>query len=114
MGQVVIHVAPQKTQKLTGQVRVDELRLYRMPKLELTVDAPYHVGTPGQAIDVACNVLGIADARSSVNFKLIDHLGTLCQQTVATLVPVEPSQGPSIQNRSVIADFDRSQPRPAN
>ncbi len=30
---------------------------------------------------------GISDARSSVNFKLIDHLGQLCDQTVATLTP---------------------------
>ena len=112
MGQVVIHVKSQKALRLNGQVRIDELRLYRMPKLELTVDAPYHVATPGQAIDVACNVLGIADARGSVNFKLFDHMGTLCQQTHATLVPVEPPPTPLAQNRPGAAQGDSAKPRP--
>ena len=112
MGQVVVHVAPQKSQRLTGQVRIDELRLYRMPKLELTVDAPYHVATPGQVIDVSCHVLGIADARSSVNFKLVDHMGTLCQHAVAALEPVEPNPPASVANRTGSNDSDQAKPRP--
>lgn len=112
MGQIVVHVDPQQAGRLTGQVRIDELRLYRMPKLELTVDAPYHVATPGQVIDVSCNVLGIADARSSVNFKLIDHMGKLCQHTTATLAPVEPTTGPIVHNPRVVQENGNSKARP--
>ncbi len=112
MGQVVVHVEPQKTQRLNGQVRIDELRLYRMPKLELKIDAPYHVATPGQAIDVSCTVLGIADARSSVNFKLVDHLGTVCQQTLAHLAPVEPGPAASVIQPLATSDKTPSQARP--
>ena len=108
MGQVVVHVEPLKAQRLTGQVRIDELRLYRLPKLELTVDAPYHVATPGQVIDVACHVLGIADARSTVNFKLFDHMGTLCQSSAAQLHPVQPRAAPSIAS----AEPETSKARP--
>ncbi len=112
MGQIVVHVEPQKTQRLNGQVRIDELRLYRMPKLELKIDAPYHVATPGQAIDVSCTVLGIADARSSVNFKLVDHLGTVCQQTLAHLAPVEPGPAASVIQPLATSDKTPSQARP--
>ncbi len=109
-GQVVIHVSPQRAQRLTGQVRVDELRLYRMPKLELTVDVPYHVATPGQSINVACNVLGVTDAHSAVNFKLYDHFGTLCQQTMANLMPVEPSLPPHAQSFAFENETGRIRP----
>ncbi len=57
MGQVVIHIEPLKAKRLTGNVRVDEIRLYRMPKLELSVDVPYHVAAPNQPINVTCMVL---------------------------------------------------------
>ncbi len=91
MGQIVVHVLPEKTQRLTGQARIDGIRLYRMPKLELTVNVPYHVATPGQEIDVACHVLGIADLHRSVHFSLIDHMSRLCQQSTADLTTVAPS-----------------------
>lgn len=112
MGQVVVHVTPKRAGRLSGQVRIDELRLFRMPKLELTVDAPYHVATPGQVIDVSCNVLGIADARSSVSFKLIDHMGTLCQHTLANLAPVEPTTAPLVQDRALASDGELAKARP--
>ncbi len=85
MGQVVIHVDPLATNKLGGKVLVDEIRLYRLPKLELKVDAPHHVALPNQPVEITCSVLGINDARSTVSFKIVNHLGQVTDQASAPL-----------------------------
>ncbi len=90
-GQVVIHVEPLKGNRLSGIVYVDEVRLYCLPKLELKVDAPHHVALPDQPLDIECTVLGISDARSSVSFKLIDHMGNVLDRTTAPLSPALPT-----------------------
>lgn len=91
-GQVIIHVEPLKSSKLNGKVRVDEIRLYRMPKLELALDVPHHVAAPDQPVEVTCAVLGVQNARSMVNFRLIDHFGQTVQRATAPLTPVAPSE----------------------
>lgn len=88
MGQVVVHVDKLPSTRLNGTVLVDEIRIYRMPKLELTVGAPHHVALPNQPIEITCTALGVTDARSTVNFKLIDHSGTVIDQKIAPLVPL--------------------------
>ena len=89
-GQVVVHVEPLKSSKLTGRISIDEIRLYRMPKLELSIDAPHHVAATNQLVEVTCTVLGVHDARSNVNFTLINHLGEVTDQATAPLTPVRP------------------------
>lgn len=94
-GRIIVHVEPLKSSTLSGNAQIDEIRLYRMPKLELTIDAPHHVALTNQLIDVTCTVLGVHDARSNVNFKLINHLGEVTDSALAPLIPVVSTRPPT-------------------
>jgi hypothetical protein len=93
--QVVIHVEPLHARAVSGTVRVDGIRIYRMPKLELQVNLPNHVGQPNQTFQIRCTALGVRDAGSLVNFKLLDFSGQEVARKAATFQPLSPAHSTS-------------------
>lgn len=96
-GQVRIKVTQLKSLQLTGNLRIDNIRIHRLPKLLLSSDLKLNVAKPNQSITIQCSAVGLNLEQPSVRFDLLDVYGNLlshesvpleCQRTIQ---PSKPS-----------------------
>lgn len=103
-GRVHIKVETLGKMLIHGRARFDSIRIYRLPRLNLTTALPYHIALPDQQFDVTCAAMGIRGDGSSVRFELRDHLDQLLLSEAVELVPVEAAAGATPQGSSSASD----------
>ncbi len=74
-GRIRIRVTPTNPHHITGTVRVDNIRLLRMPRLQLSTSMPLNVVHPGHPFRVRCDATGVNTVATQVRFRLLDLEG---------------------------------------
>ncbi len=98
---VRIMVKRNESRQFKGVVRFDNIRINRVPRLELTSSLKLNIAHPGQECEITCTAIGInnKDENPSVRFQLLNELGKIVEQKSVPLVPVvEPRNYPSSSN----------------
>jgi len=73
---VTLHVRPLgKREDLTGRVWIDDLRIVRLPRMQLSANSPTGIYTKRDGIELICSVSGIRVRNPRVLFELFDHDG---------------------------------------
>ncbi len=70
-----LQVEPGDFEDLNGAVEFADIRLSRLPRLELRTNQPYNLFLNPAKVEVTCMASGFADKHAEVNFKLFDPLG---------------------------------------
>ena len=95
---VRIMVKRNASREFRGVARFDNIRINRVPRLELRSNLKLNTAHPGQECEITCTAIGInnKDESPSVRFQLIDELGQVVEQKSVPLLPaVEPRSQPS-------------------
>ncbi|MFO1063866.1 MAG: hypothetical protein U0892_08395 [Pirellulales bacterium] len=122
MAQVIVHIDPTSPRALGGTVRVDGIRIYRMPKIELKIDLPHNVGRPNEPVEVTCAVLGIKNIDNRVSFKLLDFEGNEKIRTSVSLqslpesvpLPSQPLAAPATNETPAAKKYVSARPSRAD
>ncbi len=100
MGQIRIVVLPTRKGAWKGQVRVDRIRVLKMPQLSIALNRPIHLYRQGEAVEVTCNASGLIANVPDIELYVVDqYLQTIeqislpIQQTGKAPLPT-PSQNP--------------------
>lgn len=77
-----------------GVVRFDNIRINRVPRLELQSNLKLNIAHPGQECEITCTAIGInnKDENPSVRFQLLNELGQVVEQKSVPLLPVNDSR----------------------
>lgn len=96
-GQVHITVSPLHSRHLSGVVHIDNIRINRIPRLELTVDAKLHVARVGQAFTLSCSAVGISGnyPNPSVRMQILDELDNVIREESIALERIKPITAPA-------------------
>jgi hypothetical protein len=80
-----------------GAVRFDNIRINRVPRLELQSNLKLNIANPGQECEITCTAIGInnKDENPSVRFQLLNELGQVVEQQSVPLLPVVEPRNPS-------------------
>lgn len=80
-----------------GIVRVDNIRINRVPRLELHSNLKLSVAHPGQECEITCTAVGINNKEDNprVRFQLLDELGQVVEQKSVPLLPITEPRHPS-------------------
>ncbi len=70
-----LHVEPRDSEDLKGSVAFADIRLVRLPRLELKTNQPHNLFLQPAKVEVTCTASGFADKNTDVVFKLFDALG---------------------------------------
>ncbi len=91
-GQVHVTVVPKDTRHLTGLVHIDNIRILRIPRLELTVDTKLNIVHAGQDFVLNCSAVGINGfyAFPTVRMQLLDEMNNIVQEDSIPLERTEP------------------------
>ncbi|MBM4001086.1 MAG: hypothetical protein FJ297_16390 [Planctomycetes bacterium] len=83
---VGIHVVGEKPGALAGRIRIDDIRLARLPRMTLEANAAFHLFSNPSDPVVTCRVSGITQSRGEVRFALVDERS---RPIAETTVPLE-------------------------
>ena len=92
---VRLMVKRNESRDFRGTVRFDNIRINRVPRLELSSNLKLNIANPGQECEITCTAIGInnKDENPSVRFQLLNELGGVVEQKSIPLLPVvEPRQ----------------------
>jgi hypothetical protein len=91
---VTLHVRPLgKREDLTGRVWFDDLRITRLPRMNLLATSPTGVYTKREGAELVCSVSGIRVRNPRVRFELFDHTGQrLAESSTALLSPQDAAK----------------------
>ena len=95
---VRIMVKRNESREFRGVARFDNIRINRVPRLELRSNLKLNIAQPGQACEITCTAIGVnnKDENPSVRFQLLDELGKIVDQKSVPLLPSgEPRSQPS-------------------
>ncbi len=70
-----LHVEPRGAGDLKGSIAFADLRLLRLPRLELKANQPHNLFLVPAKVEVTCTASGYADCNCDIVFKLFDALG---------------------------------------
>ena len=70
-----LHVEPRGGEDLNGSVDFADIRLSRLPRLEMKTNQPYNLFLAPAKVEVTCTASGFADKDMDIAFKLFDALG---------------------------------------
>lgn len=83
-----LHVEPLgKREDLHGRVWFDDLRVIRLPRMQLSSSSPTGLFTRRDAGGLTCSVSGIRVTKPSVRFELFDDGGQLLAESITPLAP---------------------------
>jgi hypothetical protein len=83
---VSLHLAPLgKHEDLTGRAWFDDLRVMRLPRMQLTSAGPLGIYGKRDSAELVCSVSGIRVRNPRVRFELFDHLGQLLSESSTSL-----------------------------
>lgn len=88
---VRIKVKRNASREFRGVARFDNIRINRVPRLELHSNLKLNIAHPGQECEIICTAFGInTDAENSptVRFQLLNELGNVVEQASIPLIPV--------------------------
>jgi len=98
--QVVLQVQPKSSKAFRGELGFDNVRLYRTPRLGLSVNKPGQIYRLGEDVIATCTASGMKSEQSSIQLSLIDHNGDRVA-SVNKLLTQESSTSPHyVSNRS--------------
>lgn len=86
-----LHVAPTDRADLHGQVRFDDVRLARLPRMTLTANRPHHVYADPQAIVIACEAWGMREPNPDLELRVLDLDGAVVDSETRRMAG-EPSE----------------------
>jgi hypothetical protein len=87
---VTLHVQPLgKREDLRGSVWFDDLRIERLPRMELSCSSPTGLFTKRDAGTLLCTVSGIRVRNPRIRFELFDHAGKQLEESVTALVAAQ-------------------------
>jgi len=95
---VRILVKRNEGREFRGVVRFDNIRINRVPRLELHSNLKLNIAHPGQECEITCTAIGInnKEENPSVRFQLLNELGQVVEQKSERLLPaVEQRSQPS-------------------
>jgi len=84
--QIIATVQPGKHFDLTGSVWFDDMRLARVPRMDLKTNRPHNIFSDAADIELRCEVSGIDTDSPDVEFEIYDQWGNLLEQSVEQLV----------------------------
>ena len=70
-----LHVEPRDADDLKGSAAFADLRLVRLPRLEMKTNQPHNLFIQPAKVEVTCIASGFSDKNTDVVFKLFDALG---------------------------------------
>jgi hypothetical protein len=120
-GQVHVIVRPTNIRHLSGVVRIDDIQINRIPRLELAVDAKMNIVQVGQDFTISCSVVGVneKDKRPSVRIQILNEFDRVIREESIVLErvenskDVEDSQSPAATGSSRYVSIDSGrQPSP--
>jgi hypothetical protein len=91
---VTLHVRPLgKREDLKGLVWFDDLRIVRLPRMQLVANSPTGIYTKRDGADLVCSVSGIRVRNPRVRFELFDHTGQrLAESSTPLLSPQDAAK----------------------
>lgn len=91
---VTLHVRPRgKREDLTGQVWFDDLKIERLPRMQLIASSPTGIYLNRQLPELTCIASGIRVRNPRVRFDLIDHLHQIIEtKTIPLLTPQDAAK----------------------
>ncbi len=91
---VRIMVKRNGSREFRGAARFDNIRINRVPRLELQTNLKLSIAHPGQEFEINCTAIGITnkDENPSVRFQLLNELGKVVVQESVALLPVSESR----------------------
>ncbi len=92
--QVVAQVQPKNIKAYRGEFGFDAIRIFRTPRLSLSVDKPLPFYMKGEKIVLRCTANGMTSDKPSIEFVLVDHTGQVRKTVNGTLT--EDSQQPKL------------------
>ncbi len=99
-----VHIIVERNQsrEFRGIVRVDNIRISRVPRLELKSNLKMNVAHPGQECEITCTAIGISNREENptVRFQLLDELGRVVEEES---VPLRSAAEPRTQPNSTAA-----------
>ena len=73
--QVVFQIQPKSLKAYRGEFGLDAVRVYRTPRLNLSVNKPLAVYKKGEEVIAHCTASGMTTEQSAIELILIDHTG---------------------------------------
>ncbi len=90
-GQIRIVVEPEAGGGLTGIVRVDRIRIWKMPQLMIRLNQPVAIYRSGEPVQLFCMASGLVSESPTISIEMENHLG----ETVAKTKLEIPTNAPS-------------------
>ncbi len=75
-----IHVQPNEGMDTWGRAWFDDIRLNRLPRMQLAASKPFHFYEDGSEVEVTCRLSGIQKSQPSIKSELIDVYGKIVKQ----------------------------------
>ena len=97
--QVVFHVHPKSIKAFRGEFGLDAIRIFRTPRLSLSVDKPLPYYRQGEEVVVRCSASGMTSNQSKIDLLLVDQTGQTQRSATMTLVRQEAQQNRFIAKR---------------
>ncbi len=97
--QVVFQVLPKSMKAYRGEFGLDAIRIFRTPRLSLSVDKPLPYYRQGEEVVIRCNASGMTSDQSKIDLLLIDHTGQEVASVKKVLVRHESQQNRFISKR---------------
>lgn len=97
--QVVAQVQPKTIKAYRGEFGFDAIRIFRTPRLSLSVDKPLPFYTMGEPVILRCTANGMTSEQPPIEFVLVDHTGRVVTSVKKILSPEESPQPKLISSR---------------
>ena len=97
--QVVFQVQPKSIKAFLGEFGLDAIRIFRTPRLSLSVEKPLPYYRHGEEVVVRCVASGMTSNQSKIELLLVDHTGETQRSVTKTLVRHEAQQNRFIAKR---------------
>ena len=88
-----LHVEPRGAEDLKGSVAFADIRLSRLPRLELKTNQPYNLFLNPAKVEVTCTASGFMEKNPEITFKLLDESGRCLADKTRNLdeITVDPA-----------------------
>ncbi len=109
---VRIMVKRNESRQFRGVVRFDNIRINRVPRLELRSNLKLNIAHPGQECEIICTAIGInnKEENPSVRFQLLNELGEVVEQRSVSLSPVVESRNHPLNTSSDLNHYVTAKP----
>ena len=87
--QVVFLVQPKSLRAYRGEFGFDAVRVYRSPRLSLSVNKPLAIYKKGEDVIARCTASGMSSDQTNIELVLTDHTGREVETKNKTFVPSE-------------------------